>query len=65
MQTNDSNENDSHAKGSGLERSGSTEVPPRFHVTDLVGGGSEAVLVHMGQEYRLRITSNGKLILTK
>jgi hemin uptake protein HemP len=30
-----------------------------------MGGGREAVLVHDGTEYRLRLTSNGKLILTK
>lgn len=38
---------------------------PRFLVTDLIRGGREVILVHDGQEYRLRITSNGKLILTK
>jgi hemin uptake protein HemP len=38
---------------------------PRVPVTDLMGGGREAVLVHDGIEYRLRLTSNGKLILTK
>jgi hemin uptake protein HemP len=27
--------------------------------------GREAVLVHDGFDYRLRLTSNGKLILTK
>jgi hemin uptake protein HemP len=34
-------------------------------VSDLLGEGREAILEHGGQEYRLRITSNGKLILTK
>jgi hemin uptake protein HemP len=28
-------------------------------------GGSEVRIVHRGQEYRLRITRQGKLILTK
>ena len=28
-------------------------------------GGREAILEHDGQDYRLRITANGKLILTK
>jgi hemin uptake protein HemP len=32
---------------------------------DLLEGGREAVLLHDGAEYRLRLTSNGKLILTK
>jgi hemin uptake protein HemP len=38
---------------------------PKIPVTELMGGGREAVLVHDGTEYRLRLTSNGKLILTK
>ncbi len=37
----------------------------RIAIGDLLGGGREAVLVHDGTEYRLRLTSNGKLILTK
>lgn len=37
----------------------------RYRVDDLLQGGREAVLVHRGQDYRLRITSTGKLILTK
>jgi hemin uptake protein HemP len=37
----------------------------RIAVTDLMAGGREAVLLHDGIEYRLRLTSNGKLILTK
>jgi hemin uptake protein HemP len=38
---------------------------PRIPVADILGGGREAVLVHESTEYRLRLTSNGKLILTK
>ena len=37
----------------------------RIPVPELMGSGREAVLVHEGTEYRLRLTSNGKLILTK
>jgi hemin uptake protein HemP len=37
----------------------------RIAISDLMAGGREAVLVHDGTEYRLRLTSNGKLILTK
>ncbi|HEU0163386.1 MAG TPA: hemin uptake protein HemP [Rhizomicrobium sp.] len=42
-------------------------VPPvrRIAIGELMGGGREAVLLHDGIEYRLRLTSNGKLILTK
>lgn len=39
--------------------------PPRIAIGDLLAGGREAVLLHDGTEYRLRLTSNGKLILTK
>jgi hemin uptake protein HemP len=37
----------------------------RIAIGDQLGGGREAVLLHDGTEYRLRLTSNGKLILTK
>ena len=37
----------------------------RIAISQLLDGGREAVLVHDGTEYRLRLTSNGKLILTK
>jgi hemin uptake protein HemP len=30
----------------------------------LLGASREVVIVHKGREYRLRITQNGKLILT-
>jgi hemin uptake protein HemP len=41
--------------------------PPRQKVStaDLMRGGRELVLLHDGQEYILRITKAGKLILTK
>lgn len=37
----------------------------RVLVSELLRGGREAILEHSGQDYRLRITANGKLILTK
>ena len=44
-----------------------TPRPPRQRVstTDLMGGGRELILLHEGEEYILRITKAGKLILTK
>lgn len=33
--------------------------------SELFGNLREIVILHDGKEYRLRITSNGKLILTK
>jgi len=37
----------------------------RLRVADLLGTDREVILEHSGQDYRLRITANGKLILTK
>lgn len=37
----------------------------RIAISDILVGSREAVLLHDGTEYRLRLTSNGKLILTK
>lgn len=37
----------------------------RLLVSDLLAGDREVILEHGGQDYRLRITANGKLILTK
>ena len=39
--------------------------PRRLKVSELLRGEREAILEHGGQDYRLRITANGKLILTK
>jgi hemin uptake protein HemP len=39
--------------------------PPRVAVRTLLAGRSEVILEHNGEDYRLRITSRGKLILTK
>ena len=39
--------------------------PRRLKVSELLAGEREAILEHSGQDYRLRITANGKLILTK
>jgi hemin uptake protein HemP len=39
--------------------------PRRVKVSELLGGEREAILEHDGQDYRLRITASGKLILTK
>jgi len=38
---------------------------PRIESAELFDGSSEIVIVHQTKEYILRITRNGKLILTK
>ncbi|MCC6473774.1 MAG: hemin uptake protein HemP [Burkholderiales bacterium] len=39
-------------------------APRRISSTELLGEGGELVIEHLGREYRLRRTRNGKLILT-
>jgi hemin uptake protein HemP len=39
--------------------------PRRLKVSEILDGERDAILEHGGQEYRLRITASGKLILTK
>lgn len=41
--------------------------PPRKRITttDLMQGAREIIVLHHGEEYLLRITKSGKLILTK
>lgn len=38
---------------------------PRIDVNELLGSSRELILVHRDAEYRLRLTRNDKLILTK
>lgn len=38
---------------------------PTVEVASIMGSGREAVIVHRGERYRLRVTANDKLILTK
>ena len=39
--------------------------PRRVRIEELLGGGRELIIEHRNEEYRLRMTSNSKLILTK
>jgi hemin uptake protein HemP len=39
-------------------------APPRVKSESLFGTGRELVITHNGRDYRLRVTQNGKLILT-
>lgn len=43
----------------------SPSKPRRVRIEDLLGGGREVIIEHGSEEYRLRMTSNSKLILTK
>ena len=44
---------------------GATTGPATLDTASLFAGRSEIRLLHRGQEYRLRVTKQGKLILTK
>lgn len=39
--------------------------PPVVRLADLLRGSAELLIEHAGAVYRLRLTRNGKLILTK
>jgi len=40
-------------------------MAPRLDSRQLFASGREVVIAHEGADYRLRLTQNGKLILTK
>lgn len=42
-----------------------TPQTPVIDVRDLLAGGREAIMIHAGERYRLRVTAKNKLILTK
>jgi len=46
-------------------RASASGAKRRVEVSDLLGEAREIILLHNGSEYRLRVTSNDKLILTK
>jgi hemin uptake protein HemP len=53
-------------KGQEVGRAERTErMVPRISSADLLRGGRELVIEHGSDEYRLRLTSKLKLILTK
>jgi hemin uptake protein HemP len=43
----------------------SMEGPRQIAVASILGAEREVLLIHNGEAYRLRITANNKLILTK
>ena len=42
-----------------------TPQTPIIDVRDLLAGRREAIMIHAGERYRLRVTAKNKLILTK
>jgi hemin uptake protein HemP len=43
----------------------SQAAPPVLRSEDVLQGAREVLILHGGETYRLRVTSNDKLILTK
>lgn len=63
------NDRDKTGPGADGRKPGPTSPPGgraarRMQSCDLLGDGGQLTIEHAGREYRLRITSNGKLILT-
>lgn len=54
----------SEAAQSGSGQGGKT-APRRVQSRELLADGREVIIEHEGDDYRLRCTSKGKLILTK
>ena len=49
-----------------FRKGGTTEMAKRSITSaELFGGQQGIIILHAGEEYRLRITNNNKLILTK
>jgi hemin uptake protein HemP len=48
-----------------LGKSSSQVTGPEIDTTDLFGNQKQISLIHQGESYKLRITPNNKLILTK
>lgn len=55
-----------HEKTAATRRTATTQqVPREIEIESLLHGDREIVLLHNGEQYRLRITANDRLILTK
>lgn len=48
-----------------IEKPGVPAQAKHIQVEELMGTEREVIIIHQGDEYRLRMTSNNKLILTK
>jgi hemin uptake protein HemP len=53
------------SQGGGNLRDRPSPTVRRWLLTDLLGDGRETIIEHAGETYRLRLTANNKVILTK
>lgn len=65
MHNDDENHSDRKVTDRQRDDSKHARTVCRIEVRDLFQGRREILLVHKESEYRLRVTSNDKLILTK
>jgi hemin uptake protein HemP len=47
------------------DKTAPSSSPRRIDLKDILGAAREVIIRHGGEEYRLRLTSNDKLLLTK
>ena len=52
-------------RGTMVNTGGARPAPARVNIDTILRGRQEVIIEHRDEEYRLRITSNGKLLLTK
>ena len=55
----------SEANGAARTAAERADAPERIAIEAILRGRQEVIIQHRNEEYRLRITSNGKLLLTK
>ncbi|MEX2164490.1 MAG: hemin uptake protein HemP [Sulfuricaulis sp.] len=53
-----------HRPSAGVPATAAENAVRRLYSTQLFKGSDLLIIEHAGREYRLRVTSNGKLILT-
>lgn len=46
------------------DKTSQPSAPARVTSTELLGSAKEIIIEHQGRDYHLRLTQNGKLILT-
>jgi len=64
MPVSDKNKNGAGSGASRPMRPPGTGAARRVQSSELIRDGGQLIIEHAGREYRLRVTSNGKLILT-
>ena len=64
MQVSDKNRTGTGSGANKPMRPSGTGAAQRVRSSELIRDGGQLIIEHAGREYRLRVTSNGKLILT-